>query len=277
MTKKPNSATERDKLSEEIKSLRLQRVLLILTTLGSLGVFVIRDFANIQMFLYPPPALKVISADPFVQENASLSVSRLEDGKWHQIVKTRVSEGEDWIKLSEGSFAISVQLNGESFFSSEIQLQNGDHRVILVDKSISGPMRIAVNNNTPKPRPKAPIMLDIKSSGRGYLWLFDVTPDQKLALIYPPPLSLETSHEILPEVAYQLPDKNGFGVFAGEHEGLERIAAVVTATPDQAKALGIAGQFTKAAKIKASGGQVTVDWGAVVESYYVVDDSSTPK
>lgn len=274
MTNKSNRTIEPEKLREEIKSLKLQRAVLVLSLVGGVGGFVIQNFVSIQTLLYPPPSLKVITVDPFLRVNGSLSISKLENGDWNPVVKTKVIEGQDWIKLSEGSFAISIQLNDESFYSSELQLTNGENRVLLVDRSISGPMRITMTNNTPSPRPNAPVMLDIKSSGRGYLWLFDVTPNQQMTLIYPPENAPALNHEILPEKNYHLPDENGFGVFAGDRPGLETIAAVVTATQDQPKAFSIASQYTKSSIVKASGGQVNVDWGAVAASYHIRDNGS---
>ena len=269
MNSDAEQSLELEKLHEEIKSLRIQRILLILAVFGSIASFLVTNYADIRAILQPAPRVSVLVADPFLKSNGVLEIKKLQNGKWSKIIQTSLEETEEWISLSEGSFLTEIQLNNETVFSQEWQLRNGDARIAKFEDRISGPIRVRVVNKTRTLLPNTPLKMDIYSSGKGYIWAFDITPKKQLKLIYPESGSEPSMHEISPESKYQIPDRSNYGIFSGKVLGQEKLLILVTATPSESIALNLASNFSSKTETKAEGGTVEVDWGAAVESYEV--------
>lgn len=262
-----NQYIEVKKLQEEIRSLRLQRFLLLLATLGSVISFIVANYANIVDILYPSPQISVSISDPFLRANGVIEVQKLNSGKWEKEISTSAKESEEWITLPEGSFKVRLLFNDEAFDAKQVQLRKGDSRIIKFEDMLNGVIKVKVKRKTQNILPNTPLQLEVASSGRGYIWVFDITPEKQLSLIYPDAGSEPSTHEIFPESKYRIPDTRNFGVFSGDAPGMERLLFLVTATPNESLALSIASNFSGSTTAKAQGGVVEVDWGAFIESY----------
>ena len=104
------------------------------------------------------------------------------------------------------------------------------------------------------------------ASGNGYLWIYELGPDNSYTLLYP---SVTTaSNQISAGKSFIIPDSNDYGITAGDQAGEEQLLFVITSTDRPALANKIAARFA-GSTTKAYGGQVTENWGVYELKYPV--------
>ena len=258
-----------EKLREEIKGLRLQRLLAILSASGAMLAFAVTRYADIRSMLYRPPVLKVVVEDSYIKETGRLQVLRHGLTNQGAVVETSVSEALDWLQLDPGNYDVVILLNKQEYLRTSFVLQAGDRESIFIPARDASSILITVTNRTPRPIPGSSLELAVQSSGNGFLWIYDLRKDGEYALVYPPATAIGSSNEVQAGEVFKIPDSFRNGIFAGRSLGEERLLFVVTSLSARTTADEIASRLTSSTATKAAAGTINENWGASILSYQV--------
>lgn len=271
MPNTPNNDTDLSwqdqKMIQEIRTLKLKYRLAVLGIIGTIIAFVIGNQADIKAIFYPPPAIKIVTNDTFLQQHGALQIYHSSSEPESPFLQTSVSEASDWLTLKPGAYRVVVQLNDIKKLDTQIVLENGDMEPLVIEQDHSK-IQLKVVNKTPHPYPEAAVQLQVESSGNGYLWIYGLLNNNQFQRHYPPVGATAERHSIYVGKPFALPDKENYGLRAGNKVGQENLLFVVTSTHDATIADAITARMA-GATTKASGGEVQENWGIYRLSYQV--------
>ncbi|HDM79228.1 MAG TPA: DUF4384 domain-containing protein [Deltaproteobacteria bacterium] len=269
VTEQDKHALEKAELEEQIRTLKQQRLLAILSTIGAVLAFFILNHGKIMNIVKPPPKIRLEVKDPYLRKIGKLHIENTGAGSSGSAIDTSVKAALDWIPMKEGAYRLVLSANNEVFFKQEIILKAGDRQIILVPQQRDRTIHVTVKNKTPKPPPGSPLQLEIESSGNGYLWIYDLPKESKPALIYPPETVSVTSHAIIAGKAFPIPDRENNAIFVANEPTEERLLVVVTSSDSRITADKIAARMSDATISKASSGKIEENWGISLINYRV--------
>ncbi len=268
----PNNDTELSlqdqKMIQEIRSLKFKYRLAVLGIIGTIIAFVIGNQADIKAIFYPAPAIKIVTNDTFLQQHGTLQIYSSSGGSESPVLQTSASEAsDDWLTLKSGAYRVVVQLNNIKKFDEQVILENGDKELLVIEGNHSQ-IQLKVVNKTPHPYPGAVLQLQVGSSGNGYLWIYELMDNNQFQQHYPPLGATAERHSIYAGKTFTLPDKENYGLRAGNKVGQENLLFVITSTHDVTIADTIAARMANATT-KASGENMWENWGIYHLSYQV--------
>ena len=259
---------EVENLREEIKKTRRENRLWIIGLLLAVAGFGLGNLKTIQSLVIREPRVRLIVEDPFVKRVGMVRIVNT-SGSRNIVVATAVSEAEEWLTLTPGSYAVEITVEDRVFYSRQVLLKGGDSEPIIVPERETGSIRILVKNHTPNPKPDAPLDLSIESSGNGFLWVFDFSDDGKYSQVYPDLKTPNAVAAIRAGETYKIPDAKGVNILTNENVGQERLLFIVTSAPLSEEAQKIATRMSKAVIAKASTGREKTNWGIASLQYNV--------
>ena len=123
---------EAEKLREEIRGLKLQRITAVLGILGAVGAFLFGNYDKITDLIWPQPKLQIVTEDEFLRNNGSVTIERLVDGAFQPLHKAPIAELRQWIRLPEGSYLIRAYLDDRVVSEVEAILRAGERRPVIM-------------------------------------------------------------------------------------------------------------------------------------------------
>lgn len=264
------SSLEEAKLREEIRGLKQQRFIAVLSALGAVLAFLITNYTRVTDILYPPPKFRLAVEDAYLMEVGTLQVFDNQKGS-EPVLTTSVAEALDWIPMEEGAFRLELVVGEDSFFNKELFLAAGDRETLAIPAlRRNQTIDVSVFNQTPRPPPGSPLHLRVVSSGNGFLWVYDLPETGKPTLVYPPVSRLGTElHAINTGENFSIPDQERNGIFVSNEPTEERLLVVVTSSRQRVTADKIAARMSAVTISKASGGRIEENWGVDQLSYRV--------
>lgn len=259
---------EVEMLQEEVKKARRENRIWVISLLIAIVGFGLGNLNTIKDLVIREPQLRLIVEDSFVKRVGMVRIAHT-SGNREVAVETSISEAEEWLTLSPGSYEVEISVEGKPFYSQKILLKPGDSEPIIVPQRETGSIRILVKNHTPNPKPGTPLDLSIESSGNGFLWVYDHSKDGKFSLVYPDPQKPGTLAEIRAGKTYTIPDANGINITTNDDIGQERLLFVVTSSPSAQDAQKIVTRISEAVISKADTGHEKANWGIARLQYDV--------
>jgi hypothetical protein len=260
---------ENSKLQEEIRSLKQQRLIGIISAIGAVVAFCVINYTNIMGIFYPPPKIKLIVNDPYVKRNGSIKIKNIQNESEYPNISTSVDQALDWIPLKEGSYRLVLSVNDKDYFKEDLFLNAGDRDIVTIPERNDQTIDITVYNSTPNPPPGSPLHLQIESSGNGYLWIYDLPAQDNPALIYPAKDAAGERHKINVGQTYQIPDSEKHGIFVADQLIEENLLVIVTSSNSLSIADKIAASMSRKTVSKASSGTIDENWGISILTYKV--------
>lgn len=258
---------KKQQILAEIRSSKIQSVMAILTALGAVIAFVILNLPQIKA-LFPKPKFKIEIKDELTVREGKVAISRI-DVPEKRAISCPVKEAMNWISLDPGSYNLSVQLLNHEVWSYDYLLEPGEAKVIYVPEQFLGNIQVFIKNNTPNPLPGEMLDLAIDVTGNGFLWVYELTKEQRYSRIYPTLSSSIRSNAIHVEKTFRFPDGDNIAVYANNQEGIETLLFVVTSVMNEDFANEIANRMTKVILGKAGAREKESNWGAAKITYSV--------
>ncbi len=260
---------EQAKLQEQIRTLKQQRLLAVLSAIGAVLAFFVINHTKIMNIVTPSPRLRLEVKDPYVEKIGKLHIESTGLGSEESAFDTSVKAARDWIPMKAGSYHLVLSVNDSVVFEQEVILEAGDKKVIVIPERRDQAIHVTVKNNTPRPPPGSPLQLMIESSGNGFLWIYDLPEKGNPVLVYPPETATGASHAITVGKTYQIPDSDKNAIFVANEPTEETLLVVVTSSDSRVTADKIASRMSKAAIPKASSGKIKENWGVSLIRYKV--------
>jgi hypothetical protein len=258
---------KKQQILAEIRLLRIQSVIAILTIFGVIIAFLILNLPQIRA-LFPKPRIRIeVKQEPILREG-SVAITRIDDpGK--KTITCPIRDAINWISLDPGSYNLSLLLLNHELWSFDYLLESGERKVIYVPEQFLGNIQVFVKNNTTNPLPEEMLNLAINVTGNGFLWVYELTKEHRFSRIYPTLSSSKYSNAIYVDKTFRFPDKDNIAVFAKDKEGIETMLFVVTSVMSEASADEIANRMTKITLGKASARERENNWGVAKITYIV--------
>ncbi len=266
-SKRDEHELEKARLCEEIRSLKLQRLLAVLSTIGAIVAFFVVNHSKINRILNPPPKLKLVVEDPYIKHVGRLIIENTGKDK-SSTLNTSVSAAIDWIPMKAGAYRLKLMIGDTICLDQDVILRAGDKQTVFIPKRNYQTIHVTVKNFTPRPRPGEPIQLEIESSGNGFIWVYDLSSPDTPKLTYPSPKDTAAPRAITAGKTFKIPDSEGTGIFASDKPTEEKLLVVVTSSNSLILANRIAYRMS-AASTKASSGQIRENWGVSLVRYRV--------
>lgn len=263
---------EVSKLTQEIKSLRLQRLITLATLAGGIIAFLVGNSDKIVDLIYRKPKIQVAVEDEFLAHNAQVRVVNRAQKDGLVVISDSLANETKWHTLEPGPYTLIIELSGSIVYQRDFTVEKGDKRTLVVGATNSSPesaaIRVIVESESTQVGPGSNLGFQVRSSGNGYLWVFDRREDQYV-LIYPGDCVGDCGNGVTADQGFRLPDANNRGLKAGETLGAEeRLLFLVTSSSDRNAAEKIAAHFGQ--KItKATGVISTSNWGYYELSYKI--------
>jgi len=256
---------ETEKLRQDIRSLRQQRLLAILGVIGTVIAFLFANLGDIKAIFYPPPEIKLVLEDDFLKRTGSFSLydSTAMD---KPLMTLAANEVTDWLTVEPGAYVIIISSGETQVFKRDLFLKDGDREPVVIPPYNTPNIKLVVTNDIPRPVPGSTLKFHIQASGNGYLWVYELGQEQRYSLLYPGVGA--ASNQISVNEPFILPDSNDYGIKAGDQPGEEKLLFVVTSSSRPAQANKIAARMA-GVTTKASGGVVNENWGVQALSYQV--------
>lgn len=268
---KDRDAAEIAKLQQEISSLRLHRWIAILGVVGAALGFTLSHLDAIRSIFVSPPVtrLRVTADDDFLRRSSRIVVS---DSTRKNLADYAMQEDRSLI-VQPGPAHVEVLVGDEIVLDQDVLLDPGETRVITVPSAVLRKIRVVVSGLEPKVHPTQPLLLDIKASGSGFVWLFQDDSPGRCELAFPvhgDGTDLRSDENAIdPDHDLSLP-KPGITVTAPAHIGPSRMYVIVTSTQDASRARSIIANYCKLEATKAlSAIDVKENWGMQVLSFEV--------
>lgn len=238
--------------------------------MGAAAAFIILNYTSITEILYPPPRLRLSVEDAYLKQVGTLSIYRNTNTS-NPFLKTSIAEALDWLPLEQGAYRLELTINDNRYFTRELFLYRGDRETLVIPKQMgTQTIQVTVFNNTPHPPPGSPLHLRVISSGNGFLWIYDLSPEGNPSLVYPGQSGIRSqNHAITAGEPFTIPDPKQKGIFVSNEPGEENLLVVVTSSGQRTTADKIASRMSKAGIAKARGGRIEENWGITLLHYRV--------
>jgi len=258
---------KKQQILAEIRLSKMQWVMTILTALGAVIAFTILNLPQIKA-LFPKPKFRIEVKDELTRRDGKVAISKIDDPN-KKTISCPVKDALKWISLDPGSYNLSLQLLNHEVWSYDYLLEPGETEVIYVPEQFLGNIQVFIKNNTPNPLPGEMLNLAIDVTGNGFLWVYELTKEQRYSRIYPILSSSKHSNAIYAETTFRFPDADSIVVYANKQEGIETLLFVVTSVMNEDFANEIANRMTKVILGKAGAREKESNWGVAKITYSV--------
>lgn len=255
---------EAEKLRQEIKSLRQQRLLAVVTLLGATVAFLLTNAEKLSALFYRDPSLTLVTDDEALRRNAKFSVQSLSDTGAIAAADTLAERRT--VRLAPGPHRLAVSAFGATIYALDFTVERGEHRTVSVPGLANANIRVSIDNQSGPIGPGSQLELQVETSGNGYLWIFESTR-KGTALLYPVGCSDACGNDISVTRGLHIPDSQQRAVFAGTVAKRETLLFLVTSRSDSDSAKQLAAPFSPGTILKASGGNLKGNWGYASLSY----------
>jgi len=260
-------AIKKEQILAEIRLLKIQSMIAILTAITTVIAFVIINLPQIKT-LFPQPKFKLEIEDNFLILNGKVIIQK-NTPENNNILTFTVKEALDWVHIESGSYKLKLLYSNQEIYSVDFLLENSEAEIIRIPEQFMGNIHIFIQNNTPILLPEQMLEIAIDVTGNGYLWIYELTKQQRYSRIYPNPNESQYTNDINVEKSFKFPDKSGYGIFAGKQEGKEELLFIVTSLISENYADEIANRMTKIVIDKASVRKKEKNWGAKKITYEI--------
>lgn len=259
---------KKQQILAEIRLMKIQSIIAILTAIGVVIAFIIINLPKIEA-LFPRPKIRIEVKDSFILNNGKITISKIDDNQTKKIISCSVKEASNWIPLDPGSFHISLKYQNQEVWTTDYLMNSGEKKVLAVPEQFKGNIQVFVKNNTPNPLPGEMLDLAIYATGNGYIYVYELTEEQHYSRIYPGISVSRYYNEINAGERFIFPDRNDYALFAGEKEGDETLLFVVTSVRNENSANEIANRMTKVFLGKAGVKKRENNWGVAKITYKI--------
>ncbi len=255
---------------EEIKGLKVRTLISILTAIGAVVGFLIVHNNSINQILTKKPVVTILSEEYVIKSNATVSILKIENEKHTEIINLDFEKFSNGIELEAGMYEARLSVAGQQFWDDKFLLSDNDKLNIKIPKLLEGKIKLFITNNTKEPLPEQQLDLEIRTSGNGYLWIFEIL-DNSIKRQYPPESGTYSNRISVVEV-FKFPDSEGLALFAGAVPKVEKYLFVATSIDDVNLAEKIATMLTKKQIEKGNIVQNNEsNWGAEMVSIKIKD------
>ncbi len=101
-------------LEEQIRTLKQQRLLAILSTIGAVLAFFILNHSKIMNIVKPPPSIKLEVKNPYVRRIGKLHIESTGMNTGESNIDTSVMAALDWIPMKAESYRLILSINIEA-------------------------------------------------------------------------------------------------------------------------------------------------------------------
>lgn len=260
----PKEVAETEKLRQEIKSLRQQRVLAVVTILGGAAAFLLTNAERLFDLIHGDPKISISTDDESLRRNARFSVES-QTGEKGVVAADTLSESRT-LSLPPGTYRLTATSFDETVYTRDFTVGKGERRTMSIPGLSNASIRVSVQNQSGRIGPRSQLEFQVESSGNGYVWIFEVTRKNP-TLIYPEGCSQACGNEISVDQGLHLPDTRQRAIFAGDRTRTESLLFLVTSSSDLDTATRLAAPFSIGTVLKASGGTAKGNWGYATVSY----------
>ncbi|MBN1133940.1 MAG: hypothetical protein JXA38_03295 [Methanosarcinaceae archaeon] len=258
---------KKQEILAEIRSKRIQSNIAILTAIGTVIAFIVLNLSQIKEF-FPKPKVKIQVEDQLILREGKVSVSKIEGNQNKKIVSCSAKEASEWLSLEPGSYNIVLQYQHQEIWSIDFLLESREYKVINIPSQFTGNIKVFVKNNTPTPLPEEMLDVKIDVTGNGYLWVYELTKEQRYSRVYPDPSLSKYDNAITVDKTFTFPDKNNLALFAETNETEETLLFVVTSQKKEDFADKIASRMTQII-LKTSVQEKENNWGVAKITYHI--------
>jgi hypothetical protein len=252
---KDSNLLEKHKVLSEIKLLKVQRLIAVLTLAGGILSFLILNAGNIRNLFDRVPQIRFVFEDRVISKGYSIRIVD-DDEKLKRVVK--YDDARKTISLEKGQYYYQLLIDDDKVFEDSF-FADGD-RDVIIPKNDTGRINVSAKLHTDVILPKTELRLTINSNGNGYIWCFGYDPNvHGYELIYP--VTGNIDNYISVDQSYEFPDSNHISLFSGEAKGEEKILFVVTSGKDGNLAREIAAKVGDTAIVKAYSDPSRPIWG----------------
>lgn len=261
---------QRAQVLEEIKNLKIRNLISILTAIGAVIGFLIVQNTSINQILKKKPVVTFFSEELAIKTSATVSILKYENEKYTEVANLDFEKFSNGIEFEVGMYEARLSFGGQQFWNDKFLLSDNDKLNVKIPKLLEGKIRLFINNNTKEPLPEQQLDIEIKTSGNGYLWIFEVF-ENSTKRQYPPETGTY-SNQITVAEGFKFPDSEGLALFAGSTPKVEKYLFIVTSINDVNLAERIAAMLTKKQIEKGNMVQNNEsNWGAEMVSIKIKD------
>jgi hypothetical protein len=225
-----NAIAELDEIKKkqvltEIRSIKIQYTIAILSLLGSAVAFIVVQRNSISELTQRDPRLSVVCEDVFVKRSARIRI--IGNNNKETYLESDIKNLDDEIKLTAGSYTTSIVLNDREIWNESFILQLNQTRLVKLPEFFHNRISLYVKNPEPETKPGEKINLEINASGNGYLWIYELLEGGEVRLLFPSPKEAELdAHQISASQPFDFPE-NGY-LAAGKTERQEKYIFLIT-------------------------------------------------
>lgn len=242
------------KLEQEVKTLRVQRwVLIIGAGITVLGFLITNLGAIKHLFVSDPePAIAFRAQDPFVASEGVVTIT-----KASAVTATFSLAKTQRAVVTPGQYHWEVTAGDEVVDYGDV-LVNPRTRM-TVDVKAAAKIRVSVQGVPPRVHANELLQFTVAASGRGFLWVARSTAPKKCVLAFP---YHPDGTSIAPDENTIAPDSSRpFSLAAPDERGNGTLWVLVTSTQDPALARSIFEHYCELEVAKAAGADVKENWG----------------
>jgi len=223
---------KRKQIVNEIKSLKTQRTLSLLTTLGMFFAFLITNGDSISNILSTDSRISVKSKDKIVEELGRFNLEILKNSRYEKIADIKYEDVENNYKVEQGSYKLSLLLNNETMWVDSFSIEANQTKEITLPKLYKEQIKVKIINDSKSILPDSQVKIKVSSSGNGYLWIFEEIEENVFKLQYPP-INNYAYNKINAYEIFQFPDQEGLALFSGKESKIEKYITLVTSINDE--------------------------------------------
>jgi hypothetical protein len=248
-------ALKRNQVLAEIRSIKLNYIIAILSILGSVAAFVVLQKNNIIDLFKKEPTISFQVNSILIRTNSNVEVL---DSQGKRIITSNLKSFPPNFPLKKGSYKAVIRLSGETIWSASFWVGDNENKTIILPDIFDGRIELTVENINLHPHIEDEIELNIVSNGNGYLWIYEIT-NKDYKLIFPIG-RLEDANAITADKPFEFPA--GYALVAGKIAKKEKYCFLVTSINNEEDANGIMHLLFPQGKAKGEVTNVKKSWGA---------------
>lgn len=169
---KNNKKEEKKDKYENIKSL-----ITIITPIGVVLAFLILNYQTIFTLINPTKISLSMKEKFLYQTNTFINLSNKDNN-----LTIPIESLKKGLSISSGSYRISLIYYNKKIWESFIFIEKGKNTAILLPTLQEDKIILNVKNYDPNPFEGTRMNLDIKSSGNGCLWIYDINKNKAIKI-----------------------------------------------------------------------------------------------
>jgi len=250
----PAADMEKEKLRQDIRTLKLQYLVTVLTLFGGVVSFFILQKKEIINLFNKKPTISFVSHDEFTRSLADIQIT---DIKGNPVIKSVLRNLPAAVELEPGSYTMTLNLHDQKLWSDSFYLISNEKRTVELPDPFTGRIEIAVELIDPSPETGQEIKFTLTTSGNGYLWIYEIVGDQ-VQLRYPGS-DLYGTNTVTANREFAFPANDA--LFAGKDVKTEQYCFLVTSVNDENYANGLMSWLYPKGIAKGEIGDIRKNWG----------------